>query len=121
MQPHPRHQFHLVGQLDQVVVRPGLEGQPLDLRVLLHREHHDRRLHRRGLRAQLPHQLDAVHARHHQILKNHRGLQLGRDLQGLQRVRAVMEGDVRVAGQGAPHRLRHDRLVVHQQDHAVVA
>ncbi len=110
----PRQQLEPVGKLDDVVVGPQRECLGLDGRLLLGREHDQRRLAGRLVGTELLDQGQAVDIGHDQVLKNHRGLDPVCLFEGLGGVRLVVEDDVRLAGQHAAHGLADHGLVVDQ-------
>ena len=117
---NPGDQFDLVGQLNQIVI--GAEGKSMafDLGVLVRREDDDGSVFGSRVGAELLDQREAVHAGHHQILQNHRGLDLVRDREGFAGVGAVMKINVGLIGQSAPDRFANHGLVVNDQDHHMV-
>jgi len=112
-----RDQLDLVGQLDQVVVRARGKRLPLCHRILLRREDDDGDVLRDRVGPVLAHEREPVHARHHEVLQDDGGLDVGRHREGLGGVRAIVEIDVRLVGQHAADGLAHHRLVIHQQHH----
>lgn len=115
-----RQQFEAVRELDEVVVRPQAEGFGLDLGFLFGREDDHRRLSGGFVFAKVADQGEAVDVGHHQILENHGGLDLGRSLDGLGGVLAVMEDDIVLAREHPPDGLTDDRLVVDQENGRLV-
>ena len=115
-----RHQLDVVRQLDQVVVGPGGEGRALDQRVFLGGQDDDRDVLRCRVVAVLAHQGQAVQARHHQVLEDHRGLDADRLGNGLVWIGAEAEVDVFLIRQPTPNRLADHGLVIDQQHHGGV-
>jgi hypothetical protein len=58
---------------------------------------------------------EAVDGRHHQVLQDHGRLQLQRGVQRFGGVGHVVEFDVGLVAQHAPHGFDDDQLIVHQQ------
>ena len=117
---NPGDQLDLVGQLHQVIIGAEGKGLAFDLGVLVRGEDDDGGVFGGRVGAELLDQREAVHAGHHQVLENHRGLDLVGDGEGLAGVGAVMEINVGLVGQGAADGFADHGLVVHQQDHDVV-
>ena len=109
-------QFDLIRQFHQVIIRAEGEGLAFDLRIFVGGEDDDGCFARAGVGAELTQQCQAVHAGHHQVLQDHRGLDLVRDGEGFAGIGAVMEIDVGVIGQRPADGFADHRLVVHEQD-----
>src|SRR5687768_4642312 len=88
-----------VGYLDQVIARAGLEGAALVTRVLLGGEHDDGDASGVWICAKEADQREAIDAGHHEILQDHRRLQLPRHWHGEGDVRAGMELNLRLGSQ----------------------
>ena len=116
----PRQELEAVGELDDVVVGPQRERLGLDRRLFLGREHDHRRLAGRLVGPERLDQGQAVDIGHDQVLEDHRGLEPVCLVEGLGGVAAVVEDDVRLAGQHPAHGLADHRLVVDQQDRDLV-
>ena len=116
----PGQELEPVGKLDDVVVGPQGERLGLDGRLLLGREHDQRGLAGRLVGPEHLDQGQAVDLGHDQVLEDHRGLDPVGLVEGLGGVAAVMEGDVRLAGEHPAHGLADHRLVVDQQDRDLV-
>ena len=117
---NPGDQLDLVGQLHQVIIGAEGKGMAFDLRIFVRGEDDDGNVFRGRVGAELVDQREAVHAGHHQVLQNHRGLDLVRNREGFAGVGAVMKINVRLIRQGAADRFTDHGLVVHEQNHHVV-
>ena len=117
---NPGHQLDLIGQFHQVIVRAEGKRLAFDLRILIRRENDDGSVPRRRVGPELLDQRETVHAGHHQVLENHRGLDLVCNGQGFAGIGAVVKIDVRLIGQSPADGLADHRLVVHEQHHHVV-
>jgi hypothetical protein len=87
----------------------------LSFGIFLGREDDHRHMAQAFLVAVLNDLAEAVDGRHHQVLQDHGRLQLQRRLQRFGGVGHVMEFDIRLVAQHAPHGFDDDQLVVHQQ------
>jgi hypothetical protein len=112
----PRQQFEPVRQLDQVVVGAHREPVHLELGVLARRQHDHRHVAQQVVLAVGADHLEAVGARHHQVLQDHGRAQRARRLVRAAGVGDVVQFDVGLPGQHAPDRFDDDELVVDQQD-----
>ena len=114
---HGEQQVGAVGRLGQVGGGAGLEALARGELVAVASEDDDRDVE--AALAQVVHQPEAVHAGHLDV--EHRGVgRLGvEEVEGLERVAGLLD---RVAGggEGAHQRLAHRRVVVDDQDSAVV-
>ncbi len=110
-----RDQFQLVRELDQIVVGASGEGLHLGRGVLLRGEDDERCGGRRWIAAEGAHHLDAIHARHDQVLEDDGGVEgIGfRKRHGRVRAKAVLQaGNIQ---QHAPDGLADDALIVDQE------
>ncbi len=112
----PGQQLEPVGELDDVIVGPQREGLGLDRRLLLGGEYDHRRLAGRLVGPDHLHQGQPVDLGHDQVLEDDRGLDPVCLVEGLGGVAAVVEDDVRLAGEHPAHGLADHRLIVDQQD-----
>ncbi|MDT4841582.1 hypothetical protein FQZ97_754420 [compost metagenome] len=115
MVANARHQLDRVGQLDQVIVGAGGEGQALHRRLFLGRQDDDRDIAGRRMGAVLADQRQTIGAGHHQVLEDHRGADLDRQGNRVLRVGTVVEIDIRIVRQRSPDCFADHRLVVDQQ------
>jgi hypothetical protein len=117
---NPGDQLDLIGQLYQVIIGAEGKGLAFDLRILVRREDDDGSVFGGRVGAELFDQRQAVHAGHHQVLQNHRGLDLVRNREGLTGVGAVMKINVGLIRQRPADGFAHHCLVVHEQNHHMV-
>ena len=114
--PDAGHQFQLVGQLHDVVVRPQGKRLGLDNRLFLAGEHDHGGLARCRVGPKKLHQRQAVDLRHDQVLQDHGRLGPVGHFQGLGGILAEVEGNVRLVLEHLPHGGPDNRLIVDQQD-----
>ena len=110
------HQLDAVGQLHEVVVGATGEGFRLGDRLFLAREHDQRYVFQLGVRTEVAHQIQAIDIGHHQVLEDNRSAGFEGVGNGFGGVLAIVEMNVALGREHAPHGLAHHGLVVDQQN-----